>query len=368
MNSIRFKYLGFGALIVGCAAAAPACSSTDKDTPANTGGMFNTGGAVPGTGGALPPGTGGTTPGTGGATPGTGGTTPGTGGTTPGTGGTTPGTGGQAVTVGGQSNASDIKITGSTTQCPNTTPDIPPGQLASCTIANCSNAHCVPASEIPMGTDTSLLPKCPDQSFCTPDDFIATDGKFLAKKCVSLEGAEGRCLSTCIPAVSSQLSTLPKDTCAETERCAPCWNPIDGADTKACSQGCDTGPPATKVTFTPCGANRGICVPKSIVPAEFATSVPVADCTKTDYVCAPIEKAKDFNYNFPACTPTSLGGLLGQPAPNGQKGGCVPAYIVPTDQQALLLVDGCGTGEFCAPCTNPLSMPANQPTGACPTK
>jgi hypothetical protein len=365
MNSIRFKYLGFGALLIGCAVAAPACGSTDKERPGGTGGVFNTGG-VPGTGG-LPPANGGVPPGNGGVPPGNGGVPPGNGGVPPGTGGTTA-TGG-VVTVGGQANVSDIKITGTATQCAGTTPDIPPGQLASCAIEGCSNAHCVPLADLAPGTDTTLLPKCPDQSFCTPDDFIATDGKFLLKKCVSLENAEGRCLSTCIPSVNSQMDTLPKDTCAENERCAPCWNPIDGADTKACSQGCDTGPPAEKVVFAKCGADKGISVPKAIVPTEFGSNVPQADCTKTDYVCAPIEKAKDFNYNFPVCTPTSLGGILGMPAPNGQKGGCVPAYIIPTDQQPLLLQDGCPTGEICAPCTNPLSMPtANAPTGACPTK
>jgi hypothetical protein len=327
--------------------------------------MLNTGGA-PASGG-LPTGSGGA-PASGGLPPGNGGVAPASGGAPPASGGTVA-TGGTAVTVGGQSNVSDIKVVGTATQCTGTTPNIPPGQLAACVIENCSAAHCVPEANLAPGTDKTMLPKCPDQSFCTPDDFIATDGKFLLKKCVSLEAGEGRCLSTCIPSVAAQIDTLPKDTCADSERCAPCWNPIDGADTKACSQGCDTGPPAAKVVFTPCGAGKGICVPKAIVPAEFGSNVPPADCTKTDYVCAPIEKAKDFNYNFPVCTPTSLGGLLGMPAPNGQKGGCVPAYIIPTDQQSLLLQDGCPEGDICAPCTNPLSMPtANAPTGACPTK
>jgi hypothetical protein len=366
MHSIRFNYLGFGALLIGCAAAAPACSSSDKERPpAGTGGFSN--GGVAATGG-LPPGSGGAPPAAGGVPPGNGGTPPGNGGTPPGSGGTTVSTGGVPVTVGGQSNVSDIKIVGTATQCTGTTPDIPPGQLATCVIEKCTAAHCVSAADLAPGTDTTLLPKCPDQSFCTPDDFIATDGKFLLKKCVSLEAAEGRCLSTCIPSVASQIDTLPKDTCADSERCAPCWNPIDGADTKACSQGCDTGPPATKVVFAKCGADKGICVPKALVPADFTGSVPQDTC-KTDYVCAPTEKAKNFDYNFPACTPTSLGGILGQPAPNGQKGGCVPAYIIPADQQSLLLQDGCPAGEICAPCTNPLSMPtANAPTGACPTK
>jgi hypothetical protein len=325
-----------------------------------------------GSGGA--PGSGGVAPGTGGTPlPGTGGMVTGTGGTaggTTGAGGMPPGMGGMVV-VGGMSNASDIKITGSTVLCDGAMPMVPTTPVSACMADKCTGAHCIPAAQIPMGTDTSTLAKCPDMSFCTPDDYIATQGKFQVKVCTSLEGAEGRCISTCVPQVATKFDQLPKDVCADSERCAPCYNPIDGTDTKACTQGCDKGPTKPKFVFPTCGIDpmdttmtpKGVCVPKSIVPMDLQ-SIP-ADTCATDHLCAPTEKAKDLNYNFPVCMPTSVGGLLGMPNMAGQKGGCVPKYIVGTSS-TLLAVDGCMAGELCAPCTNPLSTPANAPTGACP--
>jgi hypothetical protein len=240
----------------------------------------------------------------------------------------------------------------------------------------------VPTAQIPAGTDTSLLAPCPDGSLCTPDDYIATQGKFLVKKCASLLGAEGRCISKCVPQVAKQLTTLPKDVCADNELCAPCWNPIDGTDTKACSQGCDTGAPAAKTVFTSCGAGLGVCVPPSLVsdPTQLAalkavddpTGKPGTGCTQTDssgasYLCAPTLKAADQSAQFTQCTPTSIGALLALKNMAGQAGGCVPKYIVPSGSQSLVNQDTCPTGWVCAPCTNPLSTPtANAPSGACP--
>src|SRR5205814_6920511 len=134
------------------------------------------------------------------------------------------------------------------------------------------------------------LAMCPNNAgFCTPDDYIATQGKFLVKKCTSLEGAEGRCISTCVPQVLKQIDQLPVDMCnMALERCAPCWNPIDGSDTKACTQGCDTGNPMTNVTFAKCGMDRSLCVPKTLVPMDQQGLPP--DTCSADHLCAPTEK------------------------------------------------------------------------------
>jgi hypothetical protein len=347
------------------------------------GAIFGMGGALVGNGGAPPTGNGGAPPTGNGGTPptGNGGTPPtGNGGMAMGGGGTAGGGGaaagmpgmGGGVAIGGMSNATDIKITGSTVLCPGAMPMVPNSPISACTADKCTGAHCVPADQIPMGTDTSQLAKCPDMTFCTPDDYIATQGKFQVKVCKSIEGSEGRCISSCVPQVAKQFDQLPKDVCADTERCAPCFNPIDGTDTKACTQGCDMGPTVMpKFVFPKCGIDMmdstmtpmGVCVPKSIVPMDLQ-GIP-ADTCAADHLCAPTEKAKDLNYQFQVCTPTSIGGLLGMPNMAGQKGGCVPKYLAGTNG-GLLAVDGCKTGELCAPCTNPLSMPANAPTGACP--
>jgi hypothetical protein len=208
-----------------------------------------------------------------------------------------------------------------------------------------------------------LLAKCPDNSYCTPDDYLATQGEFLLKTCTSLEGAQGRCVSTCVTQVSKQVNQLPKDVCADTERCAPCWSLVDGTDTGICRLGCDTGPPANKVLYASCAAGRGVCVPQAAVPADLQGGVPQDTCA-SGHLCVPTEKAKDPLYTFPKCTPTSLGGVLGLANQAGQKGGCVPAYLVGSNSQ--LSVDGCASGDLCAPCTNPFSSPVNAPTGACP--
>jgi hypothetical protein len=263
------------------------------------------------------------------------------GGGSSGSGGPVGGAGGTGNT-GGTTSTSDIKITGSATQCPGTTPMLPQGQIASCASMTCQAAHCVPADQVPKGTDTTQLGKCPDGTLCTPDDFIATFGQFLVKSCTSIDGAEGRCISTCIPRVAEQMTRLPQTGCAPSERCAPCYDPIDGADTHACSQGCDTGPKQPKYQFAQCGGGRGLCVPKSLVPPELQAAVPVDTCTQPDHVCAPTEKVKDINFNFPACAPSNPLAAAAMPGPNGQKGGCVPAYLV-TDatKKALLAQDTC---------------------------
>ncbi len=381
MNKIRFGYVSVGVGVLAGITTMMACSSKSPDSSgaggetSATGGFggFNGGsGGTPAAGGVVG----------GGGTPinGNGGTPVGGGGTPPGSGGTSNTGGTSMVNVGGDTNVNDIHIVGTVTQCPGTTPMLPQGSLASCNLMGCSNAHCVPLADVPANemSSTSLLSKCPDGSFCTPDDFIATDDQFLAKKCTSLLGAEGRCISSCVTEVNQQIDQLPQDVCDKTERCAPCFNPIDGTDTKACTQGCDTGPAnKTPVTFAACGMSKGLCVPENLVPADLKAAVPVDTCTGggdggNKFVCAPTEKVKDLNYNFPTCVPSFLDPLgLDKPNSTGQKGGCVPAYltanVMPAPPAGSLLQDTCQMGELCAPCVNPLAttMPLPQ-TGACP--
>ena len=40
-----------------------------------------------------------------------------------------------------------------------------------------------------------------------------------------IAGAEGRCLSTCLPAIASEAELLPQSVCPTGTRCAPCYNP-----------------------------------------------------------------------------------------------------------------------------------------------
>ncbi|HVU03006.1 MAG TPA: hypothetical protein VHC69_33870 [Polyangiaceae bacterium] len=392
MKSLFLRRITWGSVgLIACSAIASGCSSKSNDNGPGVAGAagfagYPVGGAgaggVPvaaggmGAGGAVSAG-GTTVVGTGGVIAAGGTTVVGTGGLTSGgttgiagAGGTT-GAAGATVSIGGQSNGSDIKIVGSTALCMGAMPVVPSTPVSECTAAMCTGAHCIPMAQIPMGTDVSQLAMCPDGTYCTPDDYIATQGKFLVKTCTSLEGAEGRCISTCIPQVAKQIDQLPKDVCMDSERCAPCFNPIDGSNTHACTQGCDPGPTnTTPVLFAKCGIDpkdstmtpKGLCVPKSVVPMDLQ-GIPQDTCP-ADHLCAPTEKVKDINYNFPMCMPGGLSaiGLMKNMA--GQAGGCVPPYLAGSNS-SLLVADVCTGGDLCAPCVDPTKTPV-APTGACP--
>lgn len=288
------------------------------------------------------------------------------------------GTGG-GVSVGGMTGTGTLKITGSVTAC-GTPPPPPAGSVSACTLTGCTAAHCVPKAQIPAGANSALLAQCPDGSFCTPDDYIATSGQFLPKTCKSLLGAEGRCISKCVPQVNTQLATLPPDTCAPSELCAPCFNPLDSTDTHACDQGCDKGAAnKTPVVFVKCGgpANLGVCVPPSLVTAPSQQTAlkgidnPDGKCADGTSLCAPVQKAANQAFKFAPCASTSLGYTLSGALPSGQKAACVPYYLVPSGKLGLVDAGDCpqpagaptGKGFICAPCLDPTA--GNASTGAC---
>jgi hypothetical protein len=267
-----------------------------------------------------------------------------------------------------------------------------------------TTAHCIPEASLPSTFSSTLkgdLGKCPDDPaapgtiYCTPDDYIKTQGVFTVKTCRSLLDAEGRCTSTCMPQVNVQLTALPQTGCGPDELCAPCYNPIDGTDTHACTAGCGDSIKEASKTFQKCGGankDQGVCVPQKLVtdPVQLKSLKAVDDptgcsvgcasgttsaCSGSDsdgpYLCAPLAKARDQSYQFPVCTPSSLAALLAQPNSKGQRGGCVPVYLVPSAKQALTTPgpgappnDGCQAGEVCGPCTDPTA--GNAATGACP--
>lgn len=343
-----------------------ACGGSDASPPGTT--MNNTGtdggGATAGGGGTA---TGGVATGGGLPTGGSGGVVGGSGGGLP-TGGTSTGGGGA---TGGSGGGTFVPDESTITACPGASM-LDPTTLNLTPCPLCSGAWCVPNSLVPAGAG-DVLASCDDMNKCVPDSYVRVAGNFLPKTCTSLEyapgqTAEGRCISICVPQVEQQIDQLPQADCAADERCAPCWNPIDGTDTHACSQGCDVGPmSSTPQQFAECGDSngvlRGVCVPSSLVPASLASAVPQDTC-ETGWLCAPKEKAADINYKFPSCAPA----LSGLPPDPSQPAACVPKYIV--DYQAmtnafassLTQSDCTDSSDICTPCTDPLSMMA---TGAC---
>jgi hypothetical protein len=205
---------------------------------------------------------------------------------------------------------------------------------------------------------------------CAPDpaQIVTAEAQGVYATCTATlgdgPGLEGRCLPKCFVAGVGAAAQLKQDGCQNDDLvCAPCFNPIDGADTGACKQKAGDAPAqAAPAPYKKCGGDLGICVPASLVtdPVQKAALARAFDgvpsgCDGTD-LCAPVLKAKDQAACFAKCT--SVASL---------PGACVPEFLVPEAQRSLIKdAPGCPTGELCAPCQDPTSMPmANMATGAC---
>ena len=111
---------------------------------------------------------------------------------------------------------------------------VAPSTLPSCCPDHPGKAHCVSTAKIPASLQTQVG-KCDDPATsCVPDTFISTGGVFTPKTCTAF-GAEGRCMSPCIPAVADKAAVLKQDVCDDGELCVPCISPLDKKPTGACT-------------------------------------------------------------------------------------------------------------------------------------
>jgi hypothetical protein len=218
--------------------------------------------------------------------------------------------------------------------------------------SSCPDARCIPSALVTIeGADKLAL--CDDgKGKCVPDKYMETAGFFLLKTCVSVQGAEGRCLSTCIPEVAVQKDRLPQDVCAQEERCAPCYDPVTGQDTESCRVGCDQGPTQPAVRFTSCCQESGMCVPKSLIGDALGSFLGADICSEDDALCVPNAYYDVKGFELQKCS-----------AMGGAEGRCIASCIPLVAKQADRLVkDSCADGSLCAPCFDPVSGKA---TGAC---
>jgi hypothetical protein len=194
------------------------------------------------------------------------------------------------------------------------------------------------------------LAKCDDQKTCVPLELASQGGREILTKCKSLNDAEGRCISPCVPQVAQQAKLLPKDICTGTDLCAPCYDPRTGEDTKACSQGCDKGPTEPPKPFDKCCSDRGLCVPPALA-GDQAKNLDKLTCTG-DNVCAPKELTD------PTIIPKTCNSI------DGAEGRCLSTCIggAVGKQKDRLPTEGCGQDEVCAPCYDPVT---GDETGAC---
>ncbi len=245
--------------------------------------------------------------------------------------------------------------------CPYTGPPVvDPAKVPACPGA--SGVHCVPGNMVPPAAQ-AMLATC-SGGFCAPDRSIAAGGNYVPKTCSAIAGAEGRCLNASLPPIAAQKSLLQKDVCDEGELCAPCYDPLDGKASGACSSVSCDAPKQPAKTFTGCcneqGTTRAKCIPTSLVPQSEQGNLDDDNgtCTKGAELCVPNEMLQP-NFKGPACTGSTL--LTGD-----YTGVCLSDCLHFGFLQSLGISRGsCQQGFECAPCTNPLT---GQPTGApgCP--
>ena len=231
---------------------------------------------------------------------------------------------------------------------PPAAPILKPELLPAC----CPGAHCVPAALVPE-SQASLLDTCSDgDGYCVPDPLIESSGFYTPPTCVSVGGSEGRCTSTCVPAVAAQAKDLPVDICGENEVCAPCCDPYTGESTGACDTTCDVGPAAgyCEAIFTPCCSGiEGHCIAPAQVPADKQGNLETCD---NGFLCVP-DVMQDLSFKGSPCSGTMLLG-------DWYWGVCLPKCLKLPFEFAMD-TSGCPSGWVCAPCEDPFF---GAPTGA----
>jgi hypothetical protein len=251
-----------------------------------------------------------------------------------------------------------------------------PGDLPGCCAEAGGGSHCLPADVVPADFQ-QYTPACEGGGLCVPDPFIETGGVYKPPACASLNGAEGVCLSACIPEVAGFASILPKEGCGLGEVCVPCISPIDMMPTGACEiagecvgaggGGDDTGgqptngdDPATCVhegapvldpSGLPACGEGAHCLQAALVPPDFKERL--AACPDGASLCVP-DVFLESGGNFVPATCRSV---------NDAEGRCLSKVIPEVAAQAALVPQAtCAAGELCVPCFNPLS---GADTGAC---
>jgi hypothetical protein len=261
--------------------------------------------------------------------------------------------------------------------CENPPEPLDPELLEVCPTELCGGGgRCLPVGLVVDSggqEQADMLAECAPDVLCVPDDFVASQGFFTPASCSSVLGAEGRCLSLCIPEVKTKNAevALPQDVCAAYQVCVPCYDPQTGDSTDACDLACDAGPVEPPTVLPSCCGGHGKCVPSTAVPADQVSQLGDYGCLAEagpDFICAPNVFIENQNYAPPGCT--DLPFLLTLTLPSwAQDGVCLPDCLPALDDSPVSLQQGaCGQGNLCAPCYRPgglLGLGPPESTGAC---
>jgi len=218
----------------------------------------------------------------------------------------------------------------------------------------CDGAHCVPIATVPPEQRADLGTCNGDLGACVPDKFIESGGFYTPMTCNASGNLEGRCMSTCLPQIASQLDFLAQGICDPNERCVPCCDPRTGMASGVCGRACD-GPPATPCQPPlRCCAGHGTCLAPGLVPGDQQDSL--KDCGSQgaeDLLCVPNE------FLDPDWVPQRCNG---QPLLGGDRydGVCLPDCLrIPFE--FALDASVCPGPFVCAPCRGPFGGSTGAP-------
>jgi hypothetical protein len=297
------------------------------------------------------------------------------------------GSGGGSGTAGASGSGGGVDAGDLYTCYANQNPNPDPGGMATAGADCCYKVGACTARASVNASIVNSLGKsdCSGDNLCAPKNPSMVMGlpNGQIPKCTGTYGSlmlEGRCLPRCLTLGNKAAASLGAGDCpatlatalgipADEVVCAPCFNPIDGMPTGACSQFGDAPANPAPTPFTTCGgfdggAPLGLCVPTSLVQnVTMDTTLIPPDTCPSGFLCAPKNKILDPNMCFAKCE-AAVGGA----------GACVATYIVegpnsPGKGFSSILGQGsppCPMGETCTPCINPLAEGgAPTPTGAC---
>lgn len=187
---------------------------------------------------------------------------------------------------------------------------------------------------------------------CAPTAYV-DDPAHLAPACTALATREGRCLPACVVSAAAGVGRLEQATCQWGELCVPCFNPITGENTGACSVAPDTPHQPAQPFERCCGAGAdaaGVCIPDVLLSVEQRGALLPDTCSDPTARCVPLQLLAAAGV-LTSCTTG---------APSVSPRVCARVCFIGARLSTLLPQGSCGDAERCVPCTD-LAVP-----GGCP--
>ena len=196
---------------------------------------------------------------------------------------------------------------------------------------------------------------CSQELLCAPARLVE-DASQALPSCRALDAGEGRCLPECVPEIAQQRRRLAQDSCAPSELCAPCFDPLTGEATGVCELGPDTGAKEPPHRFADCCGGHGRCAPRALLQREASEAdlerLGRDACAEEESLCVPDAWLSD-----PGARPATC------EAAGSLEGRCLSRCLPEVEEQAARLEQrSCAEHELCVPCFDPMS---GEDSGAC---